>query len=595
MGGVRKEGILLVDDQGEAGVAVEISGPLGANTVTDSVSVTIATDQPPIPVTGDISVTVTDVDQGDPNTVANGWPVKITDGTDTSDVVAGNTVPLYANPALTVVNRESVKNGSDTTVAAFERGPLAFGKGSFDNTARALPIITTNDLTSGQTVPNTNRLAVSSLESAYGGQGTALTVLGSLNAIAETFGYDVNGCGAFVSIVDTGLNFIGTIKPYISSRAVGSSIQHCLAVDVGTGKFVDTLSVGRYYYIPASRNYTTGIKVTAYTSGSCSASVTPTSFPIATFTSSTIANTTGSGAVNIQDGSNSITVDGPLTDVELRTSPVGVSITDGTSTANVSGGFQKGLLVAGTSLQGDTVVDDQVLIVGGANPGGGAHRLEMNASSELLVDGSNNVQPVSGPLTDAELRASEVIVTGTVEAAISTQPGGWVASATSTPVGTDRGLVVRNIPSGTQTVSGAVTVSATDLDIRNLLFANDKVDVSGSSITMIDSPVDVSGSTDVEVKISKSATATQTQVPDNAASVTILASNASRKGATIVNTSTATLYLRFSSSAATTSNYTVALVAGAYYEVPFQYTGQITGIWATDPNTGNANVTEFTT
>jgi hypothetical protein len=31
-----------------------------------------------------------------------------------------------------------------------------------------------------------------------------------------------------------------------------------------------------------------------------------------------------------------------------------------------------------------------------------------------------------------------------------------------------------------------------------------------------------------------------------------------------------------------------------YYEVPFGYTGQLTGIWASDPNDGSARVTEIT-
>ena len=31
-----------------------------------------------------------------------------------------------------------------------------------------------------------------------------------------------------------------------------------------------------------------------------------------------------------------------------------------------------------------------------------------------------------------------------------------------------------------------------------------------------------------------------------------------------------------------------------YYEVPFGYTGQLTGIWATDPGDGAARVTEIT-
>jgi hypothetical protein len=92
----------------------------------------------------------------------------------------------------------------------------------------------------------------------------------------------------------------------------------------------------------------------------------------------------------------------------------------------------------------------------------------------------------------------------------------------------------------------------------------------------------------------KSTTATTSQVADNAASVTILASNASRLGATILNDSSAALYLRLGSSAATTTNYTVRITQYGYYEVPFRYTGAITGIWASDPGDGAARVTELT-
>jgi hypothetical protein len=92
----------------------------------------------------------------------------------------------------------------------------------------------------------------------------------------------------------------------------------------------------------------------------------------------------------------------------------------------------------------------------------------------------------------------------------------------------------------------------------------------------------------------KSTTATTSQVADNSASVTILASNASRLGATILNDSSAALYLRLGSSAATTTNYTVRITQYGYYEVPFRYTGAITGIWASDPGDGAARVTELT-
>jgi hypothetical protein len=92
----------------------------------------------------------------------------------------------------------------------------------------------------------------------------------------------------------------------------------------------------------------------------------------------------------------------------------------------------------------------------------------------------------------------------------------------------------------------------------------------------------------------KSATATESGVAASATSVTILASNTARKGATVCNdAASSALHLRLSATAATAASggYTVALLAGGYYEVPFGYTGQIVGIW--DTATGFANVTEL--
>lgn len=98
----------------------------------------------------------------------------------------------------------------------------------------------------------------------------------------------------------------------------------------------------------------------------------------------------------------------------------------------------------------------------------------------------------------------------------------------------------------------------------------------------------------VTTKETRCATGTNTSVSDNAASTTILASNANRLGATVTNDSSAALYLLLGSTSASTTNYSVRLTQYGYYEVPFGYTGQLTGIWASDPNDGAARVTELT-
>jgi len=102
---------------------------------------------------------------------------------------------------------------------------------------------------------------------------------------------------------------------------------------------------------------------------------------------------------------------------------------------------------------------------------------------------------------------------------------------------------------------------------------------------------------DVDVlSLPKTSTNTTATVAGSATVVTLIASNASRCGATIYNDSTALLYVKLGSAASLT-DFTALLSGngsgiGGYYEVPFAYTGIITGIWASA--TGNARVGELT-
>lgn len=114
-------------------------------------------------------------------------------------------------------------------------------------------------------------------------------------------------------------------------------------------------------------------------------------------------------------------------------------------------------------------------------------------------------------------------------------------------------------------------------------------DTSGAAITTL--PVSIAAT--ITTKETRSATGTTSQVADTASSTTLLASNANRLGAAIQNDSSAVLYLKCGTTASAT-DYTARLVQYAYYEVPFNYTGRIDGIWATDPGDGAARITEFT-
>lgn len=75
------------------------------------------------------------------------------------------------------------------------------------------------------------------------------------------------------------------------------------------------------------------------------------------------------------------------------------------------------------------------------------------------------------------------------------------------------------------------------------------------------------------------------------ASATILALNASRWGASVYNEGAATGFVKLGATASTTSYWT-QVPAGAYYPIPFGYTGVVDAI--TSAGTAQFEVVEFT-
>jgi hypothetical protein len=96
----------------------------------------------------------------------------------------------------------------------------------------------------------------------------------------------------------------------------------------------------------------------------------------------------------------------------------------------------------------------------------------------------------------------------------------------------------------------------------------------------------------VVARLAAPTTGAQTSVASSTSSVTILAASASRKGAGILNDDANDLRLLLGPGSASATNYTVLLPSGGYYEVPYGYTGVISGIWSAD-GTGSARVTAF--
>lgn len=83
-------------------------------------------------------------------------------------------------------------------------------------------------------------------------------------------------------------------------------------------------------------------------------------------------------------------------------------------------------------------------------------------------------------------------------------------------------------------------------------------------------------------------------VASAAASTSLLAANTKRKGGSIFNTDANALCIRMDGgTATTTTGFNVRLTQNQYFEIPFGYTGAITGIWEAD-GAGAANIAEYT-
>lgn len=98
--------------------------------------------------------------------------------------------------------------------------------------------------------------------------------------------------------------------------------------------------------------------------------------------------------------------------------------------------------------------------------------------------------------------------------------------------------------------------------------------------------------TNAEFLAARRSTSALSVVASSATTGTILAANGNRKGASITNTDANVLYLDLSGGTASSTSFSVLIPTNGYFEVPFGYTGAITGIWAAD-GAGSALVTEF--
>jgi len=141
--------------------------------------------------------------------------------------------------------------------------------------------------------------------------------------------------------------------------------------------------------------------------------------------------------------------------VVLPTDQTAIPVTDNGSSLTVDGT----VALSGTSAVNVSQVGGNAVNVGSGAAGTGTQRVIL-ATDQSVVPINDN----GGSLTVD----GTVGISGTVAA---TQSGTWsvraqdgsgnaLASSTTTPAGTEQALITRNIPSGTQTISGTVTANA---------------------------------------------------------------------------------------------------------------------------------------
>ena len=191
---------------------------------------------------------------------------------------------------------------------------------------------------------------------------------------------------------------------------------------------------------------------------------------------------------------------------------------------------------------------------------------EVTVGNEVAVDGSGHVQPVSGPLTDAQLRAAVVPVSVSGAVSVSNFPATQPVSGPLTDAQLRAAVVpvtVANFPA-TQPVSGPLT----DAQLRA-------------------TPVPISGTISTTPSVSSSATISR--VATAATSTVILAANANRKKAIIMTETGTANYVAFGATASLTS-YTYLLGSTTVLEIT-GYTGVISLIRAS--GNGNVQVTEL--
>lgn len=196
------------------------------------------------------------------------------------------------------------------------------------------------------------------------------------------------------------------------------------------------------------------------------------------------------------------------------------------------------------------------------------NRIEGANVDPVLVDGSTVVQPVSGTvtvsnpgLTDTQLRATPVPISGTITANLGTIDGAATAANQATGL-TDLTSIIANQTNGTQVVSvsnfpadadalaqGSTTAGQLGALEMGAVTTSAPVYVTGKTQPL---SLDTAGNLRVTSTPTAALTSTVAQITSNSANQVLLATNAARKKA-ILFFSSGIWYIKLGVGASTTS------------------------------------------
>lgn len=276
----------------------------------------------------------------------------------------------------------------------------------------------------------------------------------------------------------------------------------------------------------------------------------------------------------------------------------------------------KGLLVESSTTPGETVrlwadPTTHALVVSGGGGGGGGG--DASAANQVTTNAEIGIVTETAPATDTAssgLNGRLQRIAQRLTSIIALLPAslGQKAKAASLAVtlASDQDALPITDNAGSLTIDAAAIPTSAGQKARasslGVTLSTEDVTALAPSVAIPTSAGQKARASSLGVTLSTedvaalravtAGTGTLSSVASSASSVTILASNSSRKRFSVYNDSTQILYLNVAGSTASTSAYTVQIPTLGYFESaePIN-TGTITGIWASA--NGNARVTEF--